>query len=42
MATEQAEASPSGAWATQPPLHHGDLEEGRAHKIISSKKENIE
>ena len=35
------EASPTGARATWPPLHHGDLEEGRPHKIISSKTEKI-
>lgn len=37
MTTEQAETSPSVALATEPPLHHGDLED----KIVSSKKENI-
>ena len=26
-------------WATWPPLHHGDLEEVRPHKMISSDKE---
>ena len=33
--TEQDEASPSGAWATRPPLHRGDLDEGRPHERIS-------
>lgn len=33
---------PSGAWATRPPLHRSDLEEGRPLKIISNNKENIE
>ena len=28
----------SSARATQLPLHHGDLEEGRPHKIIINKK----
>ena len=36
--TELDEVSPSGARATQPPVHHGDLEEGRPHKIISNRQ----
>ena len=39
--TEQAEPSPSDAWAQRPPLHRGDLEEGRPHKIISSKNKAV-
>ena len=39
--SEQAEASPSAARGTRPPLYRGDLEEGRPHKIISSKTEKI-
>ena len=35
--TEQDESSPSGARATRPPVHPGDLEEGRTHKIISNR-----
>ena len=31
----------SAAWVTPPPLRHGDLEEGKPHKIISSKTEKI-
>ena len=33
--TEKDEASPSGARATQPPVHHIDLEGGSPHKMIS-------
>ena len=33
--TEQDVASPSGVWATRPPLHRGDLDEGRPHERIS-------
>ena len=36
---EQTEASASRAWTTWTPLNRGDLEEGRPHKIISSKTE---
>ena len=36
--TELDEASPSGVRATRPPVHHGDLEEGRTHKIISNRQ----
>ena len=36
--TEQDEASPSGAQARRPPVHHDDLEEGRPHKIISNRQ----
>ena len=39
--SEKDEASPSGAQTTWPPLHCGDLEEGRTHKIIISKTQNI-
>lgn len=34
---EQAKTWPSGASVTQPPLHCGDVEENRPHKIISNR-----
>ena len=39
---QQNDGLQSVARVTQPPLHCGDLEECRQHKIISKKKENIE
>ena len=36
--TAQDEASPRCSRATRPPVHHGDLEEGRPHKIISNRQ----
>ena len=33
--TEQAEASTRGAWVIWGPLHRGDLDEDRPHKVIS-------
>ena len=37
-ATELDEASQSGVRATQPPVHPGDLEESRPHKIINNRQ----
>ena len=41
VTAEQAETSPCGAWATRPPLHRGDLGEGRPYKMISGDTERI-
>lgn len=35
--TEQAKASPGGARATQPPLHHVGMKEDDPHEIINKK-----
>ena len=37
MTTEQAEGLPSSARDTQPPLHHGDLEEEDMRETVINK-----